>query len=362
MSTEHRSQRTARQGGRGRGFNSPHSLAMDGKQAPHPLCFEHPRSERRQTIRGILCESRAELARLIRTPELDADLLLAHALERDRSYLHAYPEATLNEAQRRHFDNLVQRRAQGEPLAYILGFKEFWSLKLRVTQDVLIPRPETELLVELALARITERAEWKVADLGTGSGAIALAIAKERPRSRVTATDISETPLAVAADNAQQLGITNIRFLAGDWFAPLRGRFHLIVSNPPYVEAEDPHLRNPALRFEPRQALISAERGLEDLKCMARGAGVYLRPGGWLLVEHGFEQGEATRELFERSGFSGVKTYRDLADRERVTLGFHETDSATHDHTTCRTSATACATARRTRDINRPRHSCQIAC
>jgi len=272
--------------------------------------------------------ARATLGPLDRPPGLDAELLLAGALERDRSYLHAHPEATLNEAQRRLYDQLVQRRAQREPLAYILGFKEFWSLKLRVTPDVLIPRPETELLVELALARIPERVRWNIADLGTGSGAIALAIAKERPEACVVATDISDAALTLAADNAMRLGIANARFVAGDWFAPLREPFHLIVSNPPYVDADDPHLRNPGLRYEPSQALISGERGLADLMRIVRDAGTFLCPGGELIVEHGFEQPAAVRTLFERSGFSGVKTYRDLAGRERVTLGLRETDSS----------------------------------
>ncbi|MBA2410204.1 MAG: peptide chain release factor N(5)-glutamine methyltransferase [Gammaproteobacteria bacterium] len=280
------------------------------------------------TLHAALAHARTALRVITETPALDAELLLARALERDRSYLHAHPEAVLNEAQRRHFDNMVQRRAQGEPLAYILGFKEFWSLKLRVTQDVLIPRPETELLVELALARIPERARWNVADLGTGSGAIAIAIAKERPDASVVATDISYAALTLAADNAMRLGIANARFVMGNWFAPLRESFHVIISNPPYVDADDPHLRNPALRFEPSQALISAERGLADLKRIVRCASTFLCPGGALIVEHGFEQAAATRELFERSGFSGVKTYRDFAGRERATLGRRETNSS----------------------------------
>lgn len=275
------------------------------------------------TLRTALDHAQIALRIISETPRLDAELLLARALNRERSHLHAHLEAVLNEAQCRLFDQLVQRRAQGEPLAYILGFKEFWSLNLRVTPDVLIPRPETELLVELALAQIPERETWQIADLGTGSGAIAIALASERPRSQLIATDICVTALEVAKENARRLAVTNIRFLAGDWFAPLRERFHLIVSNPPYVDADDPHLRDPALRFEPRQALVSTASGLHDVAMLVRGASAYLYPDGWVMLEHGFEQGAAVRDMFARYGLREITTAHDLAGHERVTQGQH---------------------------------------
>ncbi len=256
-----------------------------------------------------------------KTPELDAELLLSQVLSCERSFLHAHPEAHLAESQSQRYEELLRRRASGEPLAYIVGVKEFWSLPLRVTPDVLIPRPETELLVELALARIPAHAASEIADLGTGSGAIAIAIAKERPESRINATDVSKPALTVAAGNARRLGHTNIRFLIGDWFSPLRGRFHLIISNPPYVGISDPHLQDPALQFEPRKALISAADGLHDLGLIARKAGVFLNPGGWLIVEHGYDQGARVRELFEHYGLREIETHLDLAGHERATLG-----------------------------------------
>jgi release factor glutamine methyltransferase len=255
------------------------------------------------------------------TAGLDAELLLARVLGCERSYLHAHPEAQLTEPQSRRHGELLKRRASGEPLAYILGFKEFWSLPLQVTPDVLIPRPETELLVELVLAHISKHEKLEIADLGTGSGAIALAIAKECPDCRITATDISQAALAVAAGNACRLKLTNIWFLVGDWFEPLGGRFHLIVSNPPYVDVADPHLQDAALQFEPREALISAEGGLADLRLIAQGASTFLHPGGWLIVEHGYEQGAQVRHLFERHGLQDIVTARDVAGNERATLG-----------------------------------------
>ena len=198
----------------------------------------------------------------------------------------------------------------------------FWRFDLAVTPDTLIPRPETERLVELALARIPEQAAWRIADLGTGSGAIALAIAHERPHAHVVASDRSAQALEVARGNAAALGIANVEFRAGDWLQPLSGeRFDLIASNPPYIEEGDPHLDQGDLRFEPHGALASGKDGLDAIRIIARDAPVHLRAGGWLLLEHGWMQGEAVRALLRDGGFVDVATVRDLEDRERVSFG-----------------------------------------
>jgi release factor glutamine methyltransferase len=221
-----------------------------------------------------------------------------------------------------HYEALLTRRAQGEPLAYLVGRWEFWSLELAVGPAVLIPRPETELLVELALARIPPEAPWAVADLGTGSGAIALAVATERPACRVTATDLCPAALAVAQANARRLGLADVEFLAGDWCAPLeKRRFHLVLSNPPYVATGDPHLGAGDLRFEPRLALTPGPDGLAAIRLIAPAARGHLYPAGELLLEHGYDQGAAIRRLLADLGYVAVETVTDLEGRERVTLG-----------------------------------------
>src|SRR5690606_13162514 len=216
----------------------------------------------------------------------------------------------------------VARRAAGEPVAYLLGTRGFWRFDLAVTPDTLIPRPETELLVELALARIAPGTPARVADLGTGSGAIALAIAGERPQARVVATDASAGALAVARGNVAAQRIGNIAFRHGDWWAPLAGaRYDVVASNPPYIADGDMHLAQGDLRFEPRTALASGADGLDAIRTIAAGAHAHLVEGGWLLVEHGWEQGAAVRALFESAGLADVATERDLEQRDRVTLG-----------------------------------------
>lgn len=253
---------------------------------------------------------------------LDAELLLAHALGQSRAYLRAWPEHMLTDQQVSIFAALVARRVVGEPIAHILGRREFWSLDLEVTPATLIPRPDTELLVELALARIPVDAELDIVDLGTGSGAIALAVARERPRCRVTATDVSAAALAVARDNARRLAIGNVVFQHGAWYAGLgRQRFDAILSNPPYIRADDPHLQQGDVRFDPLSALVSGADGLDDLRVIVAGAPAHLRPGGWLLVEHGYDQGEAVRRLFAAAGLADIQGTNDLAGHPRVTLG-----------------------------------------
>ncbi|HTC17254.1 MAG TPA: peptide chain release factor N(5)-glutamine methyltransferase [Steroidobacteraceae bacterium] len=257
------------------------------------------------------------------SPELDAGLLLALAVGMPRARLRSHPEDPVDLTQVRDYRALLERRAAGEPLAYLTGKKEFWSLQLGVTPDVLIPRPETELLVERALALGT-RAELRLADLGTGSGAVALALAHERPQWRISATDLSAPALAVARANAARLGLDSVTFRLGHWFEPLAGeRFDLLVSNPPYVAADDHVLAGSELACEPRLALTPGADALECLEALARGAAPHLLPGGWLLLEHGADQGEAVRRALVLAGFRHVRSHRDLAGRERVTEGQH---------------------------------------
>jgi release factor glutamine methyltransferase len=252
----------------------------------------------------------------------DAEALLLHVLCKPRSWLFAHADEDLPAAEAAAFEALLARRAAGEPLAYITGRRGFWTLDLEVTPATLIPRPETELLVELALQRIPSDAALTLADLGTGSGAIALALASERTRARVSAVDASTAALAVAARNAQRLGIANVEFLHGDWFAPLGGRrFALIVSNPPYVAADDPHLAQGDLRYEPAAALASGHDGLDDIRRIVDGARAHLEPGGWLLFEHGWDQGDAARALLHKAGYVDVFTAQDLERRDRVSGG-----------------------------------------
>lgn len=275
--------------------------------------------------------SRAAAARLTHSdsPQLDAELLLAHVLGKDRSHLRAHPEAVLSAPQAQRYAELVEARRRGEPIAYLTGEREFWSLPLAVTPATLIPRPETELLVEQALALIPVDADWHLLDLGTGSGAIALALGKERSRCRVTAVDISSDALAVANGNARRLGVANIEFLQGDWFLPVvRRRFQVIVSNPPYVGASDPHLQEGDLRFEPIRALSSGDDGLADIRRIVAGASVHLDADGHLLLEHGFGQGEAVRRLLVSAGFNDAHSIRDLSGHERISMGRHAKPAA----------------------------------
>jgi len=253
---------------------------------------------------------------------LDAELLLCHLLGVNRSWLYAWPDKPLDAGQQQRFEHLVARRAAGEPIAHILGEREFWSLALKVTRDTLIPRPDTELLVERALTLLPVGMPLQVADLGTGSGAVALAIARERPHCKVVATDRSAAALAVARENALRHHLANVVFREGSWGAPLADeKFHLIVSNPPYIAEGDPHLAEGDVRFEPRSALVAGRDGLDDIRQIAREAREHLHTGGWLLVEHGYGQGEDVRAILQENGYEQVTTWRDLAGHERVTGG-----------------------------------------
>ena len=255
------------------------------------------------------------------TVQLDAELLLAAVLGKSRTYLYTWPEQVLSPSERSYFESVLERRVMGEPVAYILGTRDFWTLTLRVNRHVLIPRPETELLVETALALVTTQ-EACIADLGTGSGAIALAVASERPVWKVVATDMSGDALTVASDNASQLNIVNVEFRQGSWCDALPPQlFDLIVSNPPYIDAADAHLTQGDLRFEPRSALVAADDGLADIRTLCSQAPQRLKPGGWLLLEHGWTQGPTVAAILQSSGLEAVRTLKDLNGNDRVSLG-----------------------------------------
>ncbi|MCP5141043.1 MAG: peptide chain release factor N(5)-glutamine methyltransferase [Gammaproteobacteria bacterium] len=271
------------------------------------------------TIAELLSAATARLGAL-ETPRLDAELLLAHTLGVSQSHFLTWPDKIVDKAPRDRFLDLVTRRAEGEPVAYLLGHWGFWSLDLRVTPDVLVPRPETELLVEQALDALPASAPMRVADLGTGSGAIALAIARERPAWRIIATDRSEAALAIARDNARRNDIANVEFRHGSWCETLTETdLDLIVSNPPYIADGDPHLRN--LCFEPGAALASGADGLDDLRSIVACAREHLFIGGLLLLEHGYDQQDDVIFLLESGGFTDVRGFRDLAGQPRAMLG-----------------------------------------
>lgn len=252
----------------------------------------------------------------------EAEHLLLHVLGRDRAWLFAHGDDPLRDPEATAFEALLRRRAAGEPLAYLLGRRGFWTLDLQVSPATLIPRPETERLVELALERLPEDRPLRIADLGTGSGAIALALASERPLAQVVATDVSEEALAIALTNAEANRLANVAFRRGSWLAPLAAeRFDLIASNPPYIADGDPHLSQGDLRFEPPTALSSGADGLDAIREIVASAPAHLRPGGWLLLEHGWDQGGAIRALLLAAGFADVATETDLEQRDRVTLG-----------------------------------------
>jgi release factor glutamine methyltransferase len=251
----------------------------------------------------------------------DAEILMGFALDVNRSFLYANPQVEVPAKRRSLYLRLVKRRCQGEPIAYIIEKRSFWTLELHVSPDVLIPRPETELLVETALERIPLATQQRVADLGTGSGAIALSIASERPSCEIHASETSTAALAIAKNNAQRHQLNSVTFHRGSWAEPLQGDFNMIVSNPPYVPSRDPHLHTGDCRFEPVDALSPGVTGLESFEQIVPQAKRLLVPGGWLLFEHGFDQGKSVRSMLEKAGFDEISTICDLAGLERVCLG-----------------------------------------
>jgi release factor glutamine methyltransferase len=275
-------------------------------------------------VRALLDEGAARLARVADEPRREAEVLLGAALGRPRAWLLAHGEQRVLDCEATdRYEALVTRRALGEPVAYLLGEKEFWSLPLAVGPGVLIPRPETELLVERALARTPADRDCEVLDLACGSGAVAVAIASERARCRVVATDLSPAAVATTRVNAARLGLTDrVTVLEGEWYAPVAGRrFDVVACNPPYIASDDPRVEPAVRRFEPPSALFAGPGGLEAISVVVAGAPAHLLPDGWLIVEHGDTQGGSVRGLFEAAGLDHVRTHRDLAGRERCTEG-----------------------------------------
>jgi len=262
---------------------------------------------------------------------VDARVLLGHVISRDAAYLITHSDVPLTLEEASAFERLVERRVQGEPVAYLTGSREFFGRRFLVSPAVLIPRAETELVVELALERLPAARQASVLDLGTGSGCIAISVALARPQAAVTAADRSREAIAVAQENARALGAANLRFVSSDWYSELAGaRFDLIVANPPYVAASDRHLVGGDLRFEPRLALEAGADGLDAIRCVVEGAPRHLAANGWLLTEHGYDQAERVRALMRRYGLEGVFSATDLAGIERVTGG-RLTRPVTHD-------------------------------
>lgn len=272
-------------------------------------------------IQTLIHQSVEALASVTENPRLEAELLLSEALGVERSFLYTYPEQSVSKSQHITFKTLLDRRLKGEPVAYILGKKAFWSFDLAVTPATLIPRPETELLVELTLQHLPERSGIWVADLGTGSGGIAIALACERPDWQIVATDISDQALSVASANATRLNCSQVHFYQGSWCAALPDRkYAAIVSNPPYIAVDDSEVEPFVAQFEPNHALFSGD-GLEAIGQIIQEAGAYLETGGWLLLEHGASQSDAVVALLARNHYTQISTYADLSGKPRVTIG-----------------------------------------
>jgi len=273
-------------------------------------------------LSGLSVSDVLSLSRLldVESSRLDVELLLCYVLEKSRSWIYSWPEVMLTECQKIKFNELFSRRCGGEPVAYIIGEREFWSLSLQVNPSTLIPRPDTELLIELALSMLPE-SDVRVLDLGTGTGAIALALASEKALWHLTGVDISADAILLAQTNADTLSLP-VRFLTSDWFTAIKDSlFNLIVSNPPYIASNDAHLAEGDVRFEPKAALVSGEEGLEDLRKIIQQSPDYLKDQGWLMLEHGWKQAPHVRRLMSARGFLSVSSHRDLSRHERVTIG-----------------------------------------
>lgn len=274
------------------------------------------------TIAGLIEQSAKCLQELSESPLLDAEVLLCHCLSKTRSFLRAWPEHQPTPAQITHFEALLGERQRGVPVAHLTGHREFWSRDFIVNADVLIPRPDTELLVELALAQLTANEPAKVIDLGTGSGIVAITVALERPRTNVLACDLSENALRIAKLNGEHLAAHNVTFVQSDWFSAIDAiDFDLILSNPPYIDENDPHLTQGDVRFEPKSALISRDQGLQDIGRLVNQSRQHLKPGGQLLIEHGYDQPTSVQRIFNHYGYCQTTTHNDLSGHPRVTSG-----------------------------------------
>lgn len=278
------------------------------------------------TLGTALAWGRTQLHGAAETNNLDAEVLLLHLLDLERTTLRAWPERHITADQGMQYQWLIGQRRAGWPIAYLTGQREFWSRSFRVGPGVLIPRPETELLIEIVLNRFPADARASLLDLGTGSGIIALTLAAERPGCAITATDASADALAITRENARRLGISQIRYLKGHWLDPLAAddRFDLIVSNPPYIAAEDPHLVQGDLRYEPQPALASGSDGLDALREIIDRSPAHLHPGGWLILEHGYDQANAVNALLTKDGYRDISQYRDLQGHPRASVARYD--------------------------------------
>jgi release factor glutamine methyltransferase len=281
------------------------------------------------TIKFVLQEAQSKLLAVSDSPALDAELLLAFCLDKNRSYLFTWPDHVIDEAKLIHFNELIDKRLTDYPVAYLLETKPFWTLDLLVTPDVLIPRPETELLVEIALKKIDKIESPKILDLGTGSGAIALALASERPDAQVIACDYSNKALEVAKRNAENSLLNfadknepdkQVTFIESDWLSNISDtNFDLIVSNPPYIAPDDPHL-NQTIRHEPHQALVADNAGMKDIETIIKNSKEYLKKGCWLMIEHGYDQKDQTLALYKQFGYEEAKNYQDIGQNPRLSI------------------------------------------
>lgn len=274
-------------------------------------------------IKAALQQATTQLERLSNSARLDAEILLAHVLMKTRTYLYTHPDALLTKAQWHTFEKMIGERVKGIPIAYLTGTREFWSLPLKVCEDTLIPRPETELLVELTLTLLADKPHAQILDLGTGSGAIALAVASEKPDWHIVACDCSEGALQTAEENAARLELTNVSFYHSNWFEKINTNqlFDAILANPPYIAANDPHLSTGDLRFEPHLALVSGDDGLTALKYIIQHSLARLQPGGLLLLEHGFDQKSAVGSMLNDYGYRQVQCWQDWQGNDRVSGG-----------------------------------------
>jgi release factor glutamine methyltransferase len=273
------------------------------------------------TIQSLLKQSSQQLSSISDSPQLDAELLLAHCLNKERCYLYAWGEIQVEAPIQQAFKQFIKKRLTDYPVAYLLGYKEFWSLDLMVTEDVLIPRPETELLVETALKKIQSIHTPKILDLGTGSGAIALAIASERSDALVTASDYSKKALIIAKQNALKNNINTVNFIRSDWFTDIATeKFDLIISNPPYIKSDDKHLQQ-GIRHEPLQALAAGKTGLDDINIILDSALNYMQNGAWIIIEHGYDQGDLVPELMKNAGLQQTSCIQDYNKNDRLSIG-----------------------------------------